>query len=339
MAPEDKLELIRKFLKNRITGQEMELLYRVINSPKGEEELLSSFDREWKSSERNMVEDIPSERMLQQIRSQIKRPPNRRFTLFKLMGLAAIMVLAITVFIALRVNEKKAMHASEEQLTIILAEPGQVSNHILPDGTLISLFPGSMVRYSSSYGTENRKIELEGQAFLDVQHNAALPFVVACNSFKIEVLGTRFTVEAFPGQERVRVVLESGSVALSDQQEPKLKHSMIPGELADYELLTRNLTLKKVNPLHYSSWTQGKLVFREEPLPLVLEKLGRHFNVDFDYNYSDISQSRFTATISAESLSDVLKLIKLTTLLECRRMSEADDLNIKIVVEKQVQDE
>jgi len=313
MTPGDKVELIRKFLENRITGQELELLYRVINSPKGEEELFAAFDQAWNHSERRLAEDIPSEKMLKQIRLQIVRPPIRRFALFKLMGLAAIIVLAIAVGIGLKMGERKTISALDERSTTILAEPGKVSSHILPDGTLVTLFPESKVKYYSSFGAENRKIELEGEVFLEVQHNEALPFVVSCNSFTVEVLGTRFDVEAFPGQERVRVVLESGRVTLSDQQEPNLKHAMNPGELAEYEPHTRNLTLKKVNPLLYSSWTKGKLMFRDEPLPLVLEKLGRHFNVDFDYNYADISQSLFTATITNESVLEVLKLIELTT--------------------------
>ncbi len=114
MAPEDKLELIRKFLENRITGQEMELLYRMINSHKGEEELLSSFDRAWNSSDRAMADDIPTEKMLRQIRSQIKRPLKVRFSLFKTFGRAAVMVSTIGIFAWFRPERKQIIQSDRK---------------------------------------------------------------------------------------------------------------------------------------------------------------------------------------------------------------------------------
>jgi ferric-dicitrate binding protein FerR (iron transport regulator) len=96
---------------------------------------------------------------------------------------------------------------------------------------------------------------------------------VLCNQLVIQVLGTRFDVEAYPGQSNVKVALESGKVELSNIQHPNFRHTMNPGELADYNMVDNQLKSEKINVALYSAWRSGKLVFRDEPLADVFHKL------------------------------------------------------------------
>lgn len=330
MTPENKFELLKKFLENRITDSELELLYRLINSPKGESELVDSLSQFTGQTEELTVGEIDTEKMLNQIRMNIRKVEYRKRRLLWVFGWASVVMAAIGLFWLLKPDTS----AEPVTQTILRAENVNVERLYLPDSSVVWLFPESQLVFDNHFGKEHRKVRIEGQAFLDVRKNYQIPFVVACNQLNVEVTGTRFDVEAFPGQDWVRVVLESGKVELTHQTQANFKYALEPGDLAEYRAENQELTLKQVNAGLYCSWRDGKLVFKEEPLWLVFEKLERHFGVDIEYNISDISTSLFTATITSESVFEVLRLIGLTTRVQFSYQREGDTIVSKITVLK-----
>jgi transmembrane sensor len=318
MIKEDILKLIRKYFENRISDPEMEMLYRMVNSPKGEAELIDLFDSsEWTDLYAN-TNEIDSKRILGNIKSKIRKKKNYSKRLFFSFGWAAIVILAVGIGVILYSNSNTKSKTLQLVQTNIIAEPGKVTKIILPDSSTVWLNSGSRLSYDSQYGISHREVTLIGQAFMDVVQNKGIPFIVGCDLINVKVLGTRFDVETFPGMEQVRIVLESGKVELTHKHIDTFKHLMSPGDLAVYNQKENNLTLKQVNVENFTSWVSGKFVFRDEPLALVFETIERMYNIDIDYNYPDISRSMFTATITNETIEDVLKLIELTCQVECQ---------------------
>lgn len=66
----------------------------------------------------------------------------------------------------------------------------------LPDGSHILISPGTVIVLAKGFGKDNRGLDLDGEAMFEVRPAAAAPFVVHTGNLQIEVLGTRFRVDA-----------------------------------------------------------------------------------------------------------------------------------------------
>src|SRR4029078_6001494 len=91
---------------------------------------------------------------------------------------------------------------------------GQRDSVRLDDGTRVVLAPESRLTVAMGYGDKVREVELTGEAYFDVHHDAARPFVVHAGGADIRDLGTTFTVRSTADQG-VRVAVTSGSVSFA----------------------------------------------------------------------------------------------------------------------------
>ena len=133
---------------------------------------------------------------------------------------------------------------------------------------------------------------------------------------QVKALGTRFDVNAYRDEDEVEVTLMSGEVEISRLYGKRSVAlvSLLPGEQVrvrktDYRL--RKETLE--DPIYYAAWKDGKLIFRNDPMEVVVKKLGRWYNVEFLLQERNLRNYRYHATFQYESLDEVLKLIKLTS--------------------------
>ncbi|MCC2958132.1 FecR domain-containing protein [Massilia sp. IC2-477] len=86
----------------------------------------------------------------------------------------------------------------------------------LEDGSRITLNTGTRLRASREHG---RHVWLEGgEAYFDIAHDPAHPFVIEAGASRVTVLGTRFTVRREGGA--VRVLVEQGRVRVSGSGAP-----------------------------------------------------------------------------------------------------------------------
>src|SRR5512137_2169004 len=72
-------------------------------------------------------------------------------------------------------------------------------------------------------------------------------------------------------------------------------------------------SINDVDTYKYYAWKDGKLIFRNEPLSEVVKKLGQVFNVDIELQGEELQNYRYRATFEDESLSEILKLLKLSS--------------------------
>ena len=82
----------------------------------------------------------------------------------------------------------------------------------MDDGTKIILNRNSRFTYSDAYGTDQRKVNLEGEAYFEVAKNPERPFIVDMGNASIRVLGTTFSVKADKGKDQITAVLLEGSI-------------------------------------------------------------------------------------------------------------------------------
>ena len=89
---------------------------------------------------------------------------------------------------------------------------------------------------------------------------------------------------------------------------------MQSGQCATYKLQEGTIDIKFVMPDNYPAWKDGKLVLRNDPMPILLKRIERQYNVKFSIGDENINLTEFSywATFEEESLDQVLKLLSLT---------------------------
>jgi len=142
----------------------------------------------------------------------------------------------------------------------------------LDDGSRVQLNTDTRLRVRFDDG-ERRVILDQGQALFTVAHDAARPFSVAAGATEITALGTVFDVRRGPAG--VRVTLVEGAVAVTDAKAGEARRwRLSPGQqLATSRPDVRPLA---VDPAVATSWSQGRLVFREAPLREAVAEVNRY---------------------------------------------------------------
>lgn len=62
----------------------------------------------------------------------------------------------------------------------------------------------------------------------------------------------------------------------------------------------------------YTGWTEGKLILRNDPMPVLLKRIERWYSVKFNINDDRINDYTYWATFEEENLEQVLRLLSLT---------------------------
>src|SRR5262249_7562491 len=92
---------------------------------------------------------------------------------------------------------------------------------VLPDQTQVWLNAASSIRYPTAFSGNERKVEVTGEVYFEVVHNAAKPFRVTVlptgqtKGETVEELGTHFNINAYDDEDSIKTTLLEGSVKVS----------------------------------------------------------------------------------------------------------------------------
>jgi len=193
----------------------------------------------------------------------------------------------------------------------------------LPDGSTGFLNSGSTLKYPVLFTTE-RSVELTGEAFFDVVHNKKIPFYVNTKNLNIKVLGTTFDVIANEDEKIEEIVLQTGKVDVSTKDGKKLA-SLLPDEQLILDIENQTFSKTEVIASQYTTWKEGKLVFRNENMQQVALRLSRWYNADVVVGDKLLDNYTFHATFIDEPLEEVLKLISITTPISYNEVKRTAD--------------
>lgn len=85
----------------------------------------------------------------------------------------------------------------------------------LPDGTIAWLNSSSTIRFPTTFSHNVREVEITGEVYFEVAHDALKPFRVKASEETVEVLGTHFNINAYPYKQHQVTTLLEGSVKVS----------------------------------------------------------------------------------------------------------------------------
>ncbi len=177
---------------------------------------------------------------------------------------------------------------------------GQRTTLTLPDGSHVTLGANSRLSYPVGFGTVRRDVTLVGEAYFEVVHSQAQPFVVHAGDARTTVLGTSFSVRKYPEDSTLRVVVASGRVALD-------RVILDAGDMGLRSI--RGVQVQRDADVGGKlSWMNGRLVFDNTELHNVLDELSRWYDVSFEYDRT-MRTERISATFDNMHVADVARSI------------------------------
>ncbi len=185
---------------------------------------------------------------------------------------------------------------------------GKLITRMLPDGSTVQLSSGSTLSYKPFWGRPARLVRLEGEAFFDVT-GTDKPFVVETFNARIEVLGTRFNVKAWPEytDRQTTVTLEEGRVEVAARERPEDVIELKPEHTAivrgDTTLPARPVTRPVASLL---AWRNGGFAFEDETLASVAAEIERRYAIQITIN-EELAEKRIGYFLpQAQPLTNVL---------------------------------
>ena len=189
---------------------------------------------------------------------------------------------------------------------------GKRFNVQLSDGTLVYLNSGSTLKFPVNFlkGKE-RKVYLQGEAFFEVAHNKEL-FTVKSPGAIATVYGTKFNFKNYQEDSFSEVILTEGSVGLKSNLYMDKFVTIKPNFKAELNKVENNIEVTQVNTKLYTSWIDGRVVFRNENIDNLILKLERLYNVSITNSNQNLSSNFFNATIFVENetIEDVLNYLQ-----------------------------
>ncbi|MBL1408888.1 FecR family protein [Sphingobacterium faecale] len=178
---------------------------------------------------------------------------------------------------------------------------------LLPDGSKVWLNAETKIKYPIHFGGSERRIELQGEAYFKVAHDADKPFIVKTEKQEITVLGTSFNVEAYEKNLEATTLVE-GSVKISC---PQGHLTLEPGQQAIVD--SKNAIQKKqVDESQYTAWINGDFSFVDTKINDVMSQISRWYNVDIVYDQKE-NDLRISGMVARNKpLDTVLNILEMT---------------------------
>ena len=182
---------------------------------------------------------------------------------------------------------------------------------ILPDGSEITLYPGSYIKYPKVFKSGLRNVSMEGEAYFNVQRDTSSAFYINAGDMVVSVLGTSFNIEAYRKSDNYSVVVESGEVMVFSDSDLEKRKFLVKGEKLTFYRNSDKMEKSVNNDTNYIAWKTKDIVFRNTDLNEVVSILSKVYYTDIRAGQS-IGDSKITVTFENRSLDYIIKTIEAT---------------------------
>ncbi|MBS7198928.1 MAG: DUF4974 domain-containing protein [Bacteroidales bacterium] len=161
----------------------------------------------------------------------------------------------------------------------------------LSEGTKVWLDADSELEYPVFFSGDFREVKLKGNAYFCVTKKNDKPFVVRAGEFSLKVYGTEFNVNAYDLQN-IETVLVNGSIGFKANIGTP-ERMMAPNELAVSDSRTGQSEIHQVDIYPYIAWKNQNIVFVNERLESIMEKMARWYDVTVFFQDESLKDLRF----------------------------------------------
>nr|WP_121272556.1 FecR domain-containing protein [Pedobacter schmidteae] len=212
----------------------------------------------------------------------------------------------------------KATAGALRHMTLTVPRSGKYQIK-LDDGTKIWLNALTELKFPESFkGGKYRDVELLGEAYFEVAHDASRPFRVKMGEEIIEVLGTSFNLSNYESDDFTKSTLITGKIGvdLVKANGGKERTVLLPGQQAVYHKQQKRLNVFTVDGKKELAWKNGDFMFENEHIYTIIKQIERWYDVRIIYR-GDFSGLYFSGIVSrTQPLSAVLDMLASTDQLK-----------------------
>jgi len=313
MSAEKKniIQAFLRYIKGCYTKDDAGLLIRDLPSELSSKPIRDEMDKIWEDSARigtsvskHAEYEDEAKKLLKRINKSSHRIDLKPF--FRYAAAVAIIILAGAAFYFITDNKVE----KEATLAVLEVENGKRKELTLSDGTKIILNSGTSLSYPEQFGGNERKIYLNGEAFLDVAIDKDRPFIVKTTHAEIKVLGTSFNINAYEKDDFLTVTVETGKVQV-DLENAMMQ--LLPTERLYYNKISDSFTKDKEDLENTKLWMSGGMYFNRTPIQDVAKELMRRFDCHIEFAKDEVFDEYIYGTHDGEDLEAILNAISYTT--------------------------
>ncbi len=311
-------QLIVRYLDGRAENEEIKELETLVQASCENRDYFNKFRNIWESSTRLPV---TSETALQTVLGKIRHTTFRKRFFTSLQKVAAILLIPLLFSTAWLVYanyiKRDDTFISNKSLS---AAFGTIATVDLPDGTKVWLNSGSSISYPETFTDNVRSVNLSGEAYFEVKSDQYHPFYVKTDGLVVKATGTKFSVMAYEKSAIRSVALAEGKVAVKTENSRNNEQIIYlkPSQSLKFNCTNGRTDVLNEDIYKHFAWKDGKMVFRNDPLGEVANRISLQYNVDVEVRGEHVKQYRYYATFQNESLREVFDLLKISSPFDYR---------------------
>ena len=295
-------ELFKRYRTGEASAEEQKLV----------EEWFTNFDREQRELTEAESADVFSAMDDHVYRAIKLDKPHPRFS-YRWLQVAAVAFIAYGLWVFKLMQHPAERPALKLAFTQFTAPKGVKKECELPDGTLVYLNSGSVMRIPSNFNIKAREVSLSGEAFFLVKHNELKPFAIHSGKLVITDIGTSFNVKAYPEEKLINIAVESGSVkvekATAHRRLETFANALVHNQGLIYNEKNNSHILTQMDAGSMSLWKQNVLRFDNASFEEISHSLERWYNINVKVEHGSYSNNRYTISFNNEPVSKVLSVL------------------------------
>lgn len=334
-------ELLERYVRNELSGGELDLLFEIIASGRYDE-LVQQFLEERLGTPLADLAGIPADvsdgimRNISQaaaftdrsISASYRNSFGRRSAIIFRYLVAASLFISVVLYVIYSRPDSKARFITfipQENHIHKKNTDDQVVTVTLSDGSVVRLEPDASIHYPMEFSGGQREIYLQGDAFFQVAKDSHKPFIVYSGSIVTKVLGTSFYIRD-DSSKQIEVEVRSGKVQVFENTKltgsKETQHVLLqPNQKvifneSDGSFLTgisdKPVRVKSKGIEFVESSEPVLFVYNKTSLKDILLDLERNYAIDIVVGNEDLNKCFFTGDITDQDLFSKLKIICLT---------------------------
>jgi ferric-dicitrate binding protein FerR (iron transport regulator) len=240
-------------------------------------------------------------------------------------GIAAVFLLAFACYYLF--DKAKYLEAREKPTAYqtITLPFGQRVNLDLPDGSKVWLNAGTTIKYPVSFNDNVREVLVNGEAYFEIAKKGNSSFRVIAGDHTIEVLGTKFNVNAVGSQ--FETALFEGSVKVYNSLSPEKAIRLSPNTTVCYE--EGSLHVKPLTYPEQYCWREGLLCFEKKSFGQIMEVFERSYGCRIIVKNKIVGQYLYTGKfVQTDGVDYALRLLQKNIHLTYSRDKETNTIVI-----------
>lgn len=310
-------ELLNKHVRHNCTPEEEKELAQLIAlfDDKLLKKILFS---DWKNYESpEVLSENKTKEILTNILLQPKKAKKYLFNirlLLRYSAAAAIVLIALLLFFNRNESQNTQMTSYEPvqiQLPSSREAVDYTRNISLPDGSSVILHKGSTLDYDEDFSKTSREVNLSGEAYFDIAHKPEQPFIIHSGTVKTIVLGTAFSIKAWPSKEQILVTVIRGSVKV--ENDAKILAVLTANQQLDYNMQEQESQIQTISTdaeQATNEWIKEDMTFNQVPLSQIVPVLEKRYKVNIHIREKNLGEKIIVSSFNGmESLSGILDML------------------------------